>query len=148
MEVNFGDLLNVQIDSIERPKVFPIGQYDALVVSHEYLTSSKKGTPHVRFMVKLVGTQEVNEDEFEEAGGAAALNARKPLKLDFYLTTDAMFMLREFLENTLELSCSGRTLDVVIPEATNMSFTAEVTHAAGDKPGDVFMNIGKTALAA
>ena len=148
-EVNFGELLNVQVDTVERPKSFPIGSYDAIVTGHEMGKSPQKETPFVRFWCKLLGTQEDVDDElFEDAGGVEALAARKPIKLDFYLTADAMYRLREFLEDSLDLSCSGRTFDVVIPEATNVSFTASITHDAGSKPGEVYMNIGSTALAA
>ena len=48
-DVNFGELLGVQVDSAERPKTFPTGNYSAVVIGHETGTSSKKGTPFVRF---------------------------------------------------------------------------------------------------
>ena len=148
-EVNFAELLSVQVDTVERPKSFPIGSYDAIVVSHEMGKSSQKETPFVRFWCKLLGTQEdVDEELFEDAGGLEELAARKPIKLDFYLTTDAMYRLREFLEDSLDLSCQGRTFDVVIPEATNVSFTAGIIHDAGKKPGEVYMNIDSHAKAA
>lgn len=148
-EVNFGELLNVQVDSVERPKSFPINSYDTIIASYEYGKSSQKETPFVRFWCKLLGPQEdVDEELFEEAGGLEALAARKPIKLDFYLTDGAMYRLREFLEDTLDLSCSGRTFDSVIPEAVNVSFTATIKHDAGNKPGEVYMNIADTAKAA
>ncbi len=146
-EVNFGELLNVQVETAERPKVFPEGTYDTLVTGHEMGTSSQKGTPFVKFQCKLIGPKEVEDELFEEAGGMEGLNKRKPLALTFYLTTDAMYRLREFLEDTLELSCSGRTFDVVIPEATNVSFISTIKHSPGSKPGDTYMNIDDTAVA-
>lgn len=147
-EVHFGELLGIQVDTVERPKSFPIGPYNAIVASHEYGKSSQKETPYVRFWCKLLGPLEgVDEELFEEAGGLEALAARKPIKLDFYLTADAMYRLREFLEDSLDLNCSGRTFDVVIPEATNVSFIADITHDVGTKPGEVYMNIRSTAKA-
>ena len=147
-EVNFGELLNVQVETAERPKVFPEGPYDTLITGHEMGTSSQKGTPFVKFLCKLIGPRDGVENElFEEAGGMEGLNKRKPLALTFYLTTDAMYRLREFLENTLELSCSGRTFEVVIPEATNFSFISTIKHSPGSRPGDVYMNIDDTAAA-
>lgn len=148
-EVNFADLLNVQVDTAERPKSFPIGNYQAIIAGHEFGTSSRKGTPFVRFFCKLVGpSEDVDEEIFEEVGGMEALQARKPLRLDFYLTGDAMYRLREFLEDSLELQCAGRSFDEVIPEATNVTFTATIAHDAGQKPGEVYMNISDYAIAA
>ena len=148
-EVNFAELLSIQVESAERPKSFPIGDYNTIVAGHEFGTSSQKGTPYVRFNIKLLGPLEgVDEELFEEAGGMEALNARKPLRLDFYLTPDAMYRLREFLEESLDLSCAGRAFDEVIPEATNVSFVSSVKHDAGNKPGEVYMNINDTASVA
>ena len=148
-DVNFSDLLNAQVDSVERPKSFPIGGYDSIITGHEMLKSAQKETPFVRFSCKLLGPQEdVDTDLFEEAGGLEALVARKAIRLDFYFTTDAMYRLREFLEDTLELNCAGRPFDAVIPETTNVAFTAMIKHDAGSKPGEVYMNIGSTAKAA
>ena len=148
-EVNFSELLTTQVDTAERPKSFPIGDYNALITGHEFGKSSQKETPFVRFMCKLLSPLEsVDEELFEEAGGMEALNARKPIRLDFYITPDALYRLREFLEDSLELSCSGRSFDEVIPEATNVSFVANIKHDAGQKPGEVYMNIDSTAKAA
>ena len=148
-EVNFADLLNVQVDTAERPKSFPVGNYQAIIAGHEFGTSSKKGTPYVRFWCKLTGPNEdVDEDDFETAGGMEALQARKPIKLDFYLTGDGMYRLREFLEDSLELQCAGRSFDEVIPEATNVTFTATIKHDAGQKVGETYMNIDDYGIAA
>ncbi len=148
-EVDFSALLNKQVDTTERPKSFPVGNYQAVIAGHEFGTSTKKGTPFVRFFCKLTGPgEDVDEEIFEEVGGMGALQARKPLRLDFYLTDDAMYRLREFLEDSLELQCAGRSFDEVIPEATNVSFTATIKHDAGTKPGETYMNIDDYAVAA
>ncbi len=148
-EVNFQELLAKQVDSVERPKAFPIGSYDAIIAGHEYGKSSKKETPYVRFWCKLIGTRDdVVDEDFEAAGGLEALNARKPIKLDFYITDAALWRLTDFLQNSLDLNCAGRTIDSVIPEATNVPLIVSIVHEAGSKEGDVFMNIGDTAIAA
>ena len=144
-EVNFADLLNVQVDSVERPPVFPAGPYSAIVAAHEFGTSSKKGTPYCRYGIKLISPQEgVNQELFEEAGGMEKLADRKNMNLDFYLTPDAYYRLREFLENTLEINCSGSSFDTKIPEAVNQPLTIEIDHRAGEKPGERWMNIADT----
>ena len=148
-EVNFNDLLKKQIDTVERPKNFPINNYDAIIAGHEHLKSSQKETPFVRFWCKLLGPQEdVDADLFEEAGGLEALAARKPIKYDFYITEAALPRLREFLEDSLCLNCEGRNFDTVIPESTNVALTVTIKHDAGTKPGDFWMNISDSAKAA
>ncbi len=148
-EVNFQELLAKQVDSVERPKAFPIGSYDAIIAGHEHGKSSKKETHYVRFWCKLIGTREdVDNEDFEAAGGLEALTARKPIKLDFYVTDAALWRLTEFLQESLDLNCAGRTIDAVIPESTNASLIVSIIHEAGTKQGDVFMNIDDTAKAA
>lgn len=140
--VNFGELLGVQVDSVERPKSFPVGHYEAVILGHELGQSSKKETPYARFNVKLISPlEDVDPELFEEAGGLEGLNARKPLYNTFYLTPDAIYRLREFLENALELSCHGRAFDEVLPEATNCSVVAVIEHQTGDREGEVYMQI-------
>jgi len=141
-EVNFNALLSVQIDSVERPKNFPVGHYESLVASYEFGKSSQKETPYARFQIKLLGpSEDVDEDLFEAAGGMEALRERKPVPMTFYLTKDALYRLREFLENGLALSCSGRNFDEVIPESANVPLTVHVSHRAGQKEGEFYMDL-------
>lgn len=148
-DVDFKALLDVQVDSVERPPTFPAGSYNAVVVAYEYGTSSKKGTPYCRFEIRLSSPQEgVDPDLFEEAGGMEKLADRKNMNLDFYLTNDAKYRLRKFLENTLEINCSGSTFDQKIPEAVNTPFTAEISHDKGEKEGEWWMRIADTSRAA
>ena len=146
-DVNFAALLSKRVDETERPKVFPAGPYRGIVSGHEFLTSSKKGTPFVRFNVKLISPLEgVDEELFEQAGGMDKLSARKPLNFDFYLTDDALYRLREFLENGLQMNGSGRAFDEMIPETTNAEFTPIVSHSSGERD-TVWMNIDSFARA-
>lgn len=141
-DVNFNELLSVQVESAERPKSFPVGHYESVVQSHEMGTSSQKGTPYVRFWVKLIGPgEDVDEELFQVAGGMDALRERKPLRMDYYITKDALYRLREFLQDGLGLSCEGRNFDEVIPESTNVPFTVHVAHDAGQKEGEFYMNL-------
>ena len=147
-DVDFKSLLSAQVDSVERPPTFPAGPYSAIVAAHEFGTSSKKGTPYCRFEIKLISPQEgVDQELFEDAGGMEKLAARKNMNLDFYLTEDAYYRLREFLENTMEINCSGSSFDKKIPEALNLPLTGEIDHREGQKPGEWWMNIADTSRA-
>ncbi len=141
-DVDFAALLNVQVDSVERPKNFPSGYYDSVIAGHELGKSSQKETPFVRFLIKLIGPKEgVDEELFEEAGGMAALSERKSIFHTFYLTKDAMFRLREFLEDGVGLNCAGRNFDEVIPETTNAPVAVHIMHRAGQREGEFYMEI-------
>ena len=147
-ETNFEALLAKQVDSVERPKLYPIGNYSAIIAQHEFGKSAKKETPFVKFDVKLIGPgSDVDEEAFEQAGGNEGLAKKKPLDLYFYLTPDALYRLREFLENSLELDCAGRPFDAVIPETSNCALTVSIKHRAGQKEGEFFMNIDDTSVA-
>lgn len=140
--VNFAELLSKRVDEAERPPVFPAGPYNGIITGHEFLTSSKKGTPFVRFWVKLNAPLEgVDEELFEQAGGMEKLSTRKPLGFDFYLTDDAFYRLREFLEDGLQMNSTGRAFDEMIPETTNAEFIPLITHDAGER-NVIYMNIG------
>jgi hypothetical protein len=148
MTTNFEELLGQQVESVEAPRLFPIGSYDAVLGRYETGNSSNKGTPYVRFPVKLVGPKEdVDQDEFEAAGGMEKLINRSPLRLDFYMTSDASFRLRKFLENTLEMDSHNRTFDSMLPETDGMSLVVTIRHEAGQNEGEMFMRIGGTAAA-
>ena len=148
-EANFNELLSKQIDSVERPKLFPVGNYSALVTGHESGKSPQKGTDFVQFGIKLTGPQEdVDPEAFEEAGGMEKLQDRRDIPLTFYITDDALFRLKEFLQNTLELSCDGRAFDTVIPEATNCPLLVKIKHVPSRrKEGEFWMDIDDTAVA-
>lgn len=148
MSANFQELLSVQVDSVEPPKLFPAGPYDAVVLGHELGESSQKGTPYVRFQCKLLSPREgVDPEEFEAAGGMEKLADRKPLNYDQYLTPDAMFRLRQFMENALQIEGSGRTFDQTLPETKNVQFIAVIGHERGQREGEVFMRITDAAAA-
>ena len=146
MVANFEELLGVQVESVEAPKLFPAGPYNAVLGKYETKESSQKGTPFVRFPVKLTGPSDgVDLDEFEEAVGMEKLMTRNPLRLDFYLTPDATFRLRNFIENSLEMDIHNRNFDSLLPECDGIEFTAIVKHVPGQREGEVFMNIDDTA---
>lgn len=148
MPANFQELLGVQVESVEPPVVFPPGPYAAVTGKYETGESSQKGTPFVRFPVKLLGPLDgVDMDQFEAAGGLEKLSTRSPLRLDFFLTPDAQHRLRKFLENSLQLNCHNKTFDSVLPDSDGVQFVAVIGHQAGRNEGEVYMNITGHAAA-
>lgn len=119
---DFTSLLNAPVDSAERPKPLPTGTYTFVIKGHGFDKSKNKQTPFVRFMCSPVAPG-------EDVDTAALPDnwQTKEMRLDFYLTQDAMFRLREFLEN-LGMNTSGRPFSQVIPETTNATFLGTVVH--------------------
>ncbi len=141
--VDFSKFLSKKVDEVKRPVNFPTGSYSGMVMNHEFGKSSQKGTPYCRFYIKLLGPlEDVDPELFENAGGIEALNKRKPLKMDFYLTDDAQYRLGEFLTFGLELSTTGRPFDEVIPESTNCEVGVHLTlDPSESRKGEFYMNI-------
>jgi len=116
---NYNSLLDKTVGSAERPKAVPIGVYLGIITEMGFDTSAKKKTPFVRYSVKPIqAVSGVDQELFTAAGGAERLNKMK-LGLDFYLTEDALWRLREFLEESLRIDCSTRSFKESIPYAVN-----------------------------
>ncbi len=148
MAVDFSVLMNKPVEEAERPKAAPAGTYLAGIVSHEFGTSTKKGTPYCRFNFQLLAAQDdVDAEALEEAGGVEFMN-KKRMRYEFYLTDDAMYRLREFLEEALELNCSGRNFDEVVPETANMQVLVTIGHTLSDDGKETYANIDSFAMAA
>ncbi len=150
-EVDFNALLKTSVEDAERPPTFPIGNYESIITGHEIGKSAKKGTPYVRFFIKLLNpTEDVDPELFQDCGGIAKLSDRKAMPKDFYITGDALYRLREFLEGPCQLSCGGRAFDEVIPEATNVTLLSHVAHRQGQgaKENETYMDLDDFASAA
>lgn len=91
---NFNDLLDKDPTTFERPPTLPEGDYLGVIKGKTYGESSKKKTPFVQFQFGVVSPL---ESVSQEALADIDLTKVK-LKDDFYLTEDAMYRLREFLE--------------------------------------------------
>ncbi len=144
---NFTELMNKPVEDAEKPKPAPAGTYLATIIKHEFGTSAKKGTPYLRFDFKLVAaTDDVDEDLLEEVGGQEFLD-KKSMRSEFYLTDDAMYRLREFLEEALELNISGRNFDDVVPETLNQQVLVSVAHSLSEDGKTTYANIDGFAKA-
>lgn len=96
---DFSALLDKPLDDYERPKPLPVGSYVATVGQVKYdKTTGEKQTPYAEFpIVPTEAMPDVDQDAL-----AAALNGKPltefALKQTFYLTENAMFRLKEFVQ--------------------------------------------------
>lgn len=132
MAVNFKDLLTVNLDEVKAPSALPEGTYHGNIASFEYGDNNKNRTPYVRFSLKF---HSASDDVDPKDLADIDLSARK-MSTDFYLTPDARFRLKDFLES-LGLKTSGSTFDELIPEAVGQSVIAYVTQRFNpERPDD------------
>ena len=139
---NFESILSQEVQTAERPKAAPVGTYICNVKDHTFDSSSRKQTPYVRYgLTPMVAEDDVDPDALEEYGGLEG----KSLRIDFYLTPDAVYRLREFLEEHLHINCDGRTFAETIPEAVGQQVKVHVTHTISDDGKQTYANIDSTA---
>jgi hypothetical protein len=140
---SFKDILAKPIEEIKSPPPVPMGTYDWRVKGHEFGQSNQKKTDYVRFLVQAIAAgDDVDDSQLAEIGGVEACEMR----LTFYITEDAAFRLREFLEKDLGLS--GPTLEALIPQATNAVFRGYVSQQVNAETGKPFSELKKTMKAA
>lgn len=143
---NFSNILEQKVDSIERPPLLPMGTYMGIITKHEFGKSKEKQTPFVEFYVRLqAGLEDVDPAalaQIKELG-------KRELRVTHYLTEDAAYRLRDFLEKTLRINCTGRTLRETIPEANTKALKVHIKHVPSNKPGsdEVYANIDAVAPA-
>jgi hypothetical protein len=147
---DFAGILNRQSGDVERPKPLPIGEYTFKVKGlPNFDKSAKKGTPYVEFTcVPIAPMDSVDADDLQESltrkSGVKQLSDMVQ-KLTFYLTEDALWRLKEFLLNDLQIEEGEKTLQAMIEEAPNSEFIGTIKHAPTNDGKGVFANIGSTA---
>lgn len=134
-KVDFSALLGKRREEIKPPPVLPSGTYAVTV--HQTPTfdvSSRKGTPFVRFQA----TPQAHHEDVDEAELPENWRDKK-LRLDFYLTDEADFMLAD-LANKLELE--WETLYEVVEQLPGHILDVEVSKQSSEQnPDREFNNV-------
>lgn len=121
---DFASLLSKNIEDIEAPKPIPVGEYRLRVEGSEEVTSSKKGTPGLKFSFLVVAADSnIDKDELGDAVG------NKKISTTFWITENAMSMLSEFLKN---LGIASGALAQGVLEAPGKEVYASVTQKPSD----------------
>lgn len=134
--VDFRTLLQTPMDTIEKPKPLPAGTYHGVVARHEFGESSQKKTPYVRFWLQPLSAA----DDVDPAMLEGVDLSKKLLRRDYFLTTDALFRLKAFLDS-VGVNTTGRSLGEAIPDSTNARVLMQVTQRTADN-GDQFNDVG------
>jgi len=119
---DFSQLLSKPLDEVKRPPALPAGTYYGTIKSYELGESSEKKTPYVRMHLTL---SHAGEDVDQADLNGIDLN-KKQLRADFYLTQDADWRLKEFLESC-HIDTKGRTFQSSLPDCVNAPVQMYVT---------------------
>jgi hypothetical protein len=125
MSENFEDLLSKNAEEIEAPKPLPAGTYRALILDHSFDKTQRKGTDFVQWTIRPTDAgDDVDADELAEMPEWNQKNLRYRL----YITPNSLFMVERFLEETLQIDPSNKTLREMIEESDEQELTIEVAH--------------------
>jgi hypothetical protein len=136
MATNFSHLLDKPVDSVKRPPVKPAGTYYANIESFKFDESKNEKTPYVRFTFNnLQPGPDIHPDQLKDTDGEdIEFSKWKPWR-DFYLTENALYRLREFLES-LSIPTNGRSFNSTIPETRGLPVILTIVQTPSNKPGD------------
>jgi hypothetical protein len=149
---NFASILDKQAETLEAPKPIPVGTYLCLIAGpEEYKEVGQNKTTFVGWPVKFMAPQEdvdsaaLSEALLNKDGTSRTLGDVK-MRHEMALTEASAFIVRDFLQQTLDIDPTGKTLRQMISEALGKQFLATVKHGItkGDNPR-VYATIDKTA---
>jgi hypothetical protein len=133
---DFSHLLNVKAGEIKTPVPLPAGEYLLTVQSWEQVESGKKGTPGVQ--VNFVVAAPVNVlGELPEKG----VNG-KAVRDTFWLTEDALFRLKTFVEHCGVELPEDKSLGEALTEIVGQSVVGTIAQRPNpNDPTQVFAEL-------
>lgn len=142
---DFNQLLSTKMEDVKAPPPIPAGTYSAVIQSYELLESSQKKTPFVRFWIRPTDAKEdVDATALQAYGDLSKAKLRK----DFFLTEDAFYRLKQFLEETLGIDGTGKTFNECLAQTTGASVVMSVKQSLAQDNVTMFSEIGSLAKAA
>lgn len=135
MAVDFAKLLSKPLDDVKKPPPWPAGTYLG-VVSRTEFGESQKGTPYARFHCKV--TSAGPGLEASDLEGIDITKGRE-FRKDFYLTEEADWRLKEFIESC-GVPTTGRTFGETVPECVNAQVQIEVIQQNSQRNAEELVN--------
>lgn len=152
---NFSDILDRPASETEKPKGLPAGTYLTVVKGLPRRDkSAKKGTPFVEFILQVIQPEDDVDAEALEAWATKPDGTKKQIseaiiKATYYLTDDAMWRLKKFIEDCRggEEVPEGASYSQLVEELPNCQVFANVRHEASDDGQSVYSKLNTTAPA-
>lgn len=136
MAVDLVKLLSKLLDDVKRPSAWPAGTYLGTISKFEFGDNNKNNTPYARFTVKVTAAGPGLEPS--ELEGIDLTKGRE-FRKDFYLTEDADWRLKEFIES-VGVPTAGRTFAETVPECANAQVQLEIIQQNSTKNAEELVN--------
>ncbi len=134
--MGFEEVLSKNLDGIEAPKPLPVGNYLLKVGKQIFGESKEKHTPYCRYEMEVLEPKSgVDLEALSMVGNYKA----KKLRVDFWLTEDAIHRLKKFLE-ACGLSIKGKSVKQAIPEACGQTVIGNMTQRPNERDPDTVYN--------
>lgn len=149
----FESILDTPSVDIARPRPVPQGHYLFLTRGQPNYGAAKTGTQFVEFtMQPLEADSDVDTDELKaaltKASGDVVAISERSIRLTFYITEDAVWRLRKFLNDLGIEEMDGKkelTLRQRIEMAPGRQCLGHVKHSPSPDGEGTFANIDRTA---
>lgn len=140
---NFGVLLDKPSSEIEKPKPLPQGTYTCVVKGlPKFDKSSKKQTEFVEFSLQpLAAGDDVDQDDLQAMGGFA----NKTIRATYYITEDALWRLKKFLDDCGIEEEADESLRQRIERTPGTQVAAFLKHQASEDGQSVYAQLASTA---
>lgn len=147
---SFASILDKPATEVDRPKPLPVGTYICVVNGlPRFDKSSKKQTEFVEFALKPLAASEDVDDEalvtaLTRGDGSSKALQDMTIRAIYYLTEDAIWRLKKFLED-LGIDSEGKSLRQMIDEAPGRQVAANLRHEASEDGQAIFARLKDTA---
>jgi len=146
-DTDFRNILNTATVDMVPPPLPPTGTYQALFGQYKLDKAKNEAqTPYAEYPVTLIAPEgDVDAEQFAEFGGQARLGKVK-MRHTFYLSEDARFRLRAFINDTLGISDEDTpTLGDCLLAGVNKTVLVTIQHRINQRTGKPVAEISTTA---
>lgn len=139
------DMLNVPMDEIKKPPVWPIGTYHGFIEKYEPGESREKKTKYLRFNIKCQRPDEsvdITGEQYKDIDWS-----KRTFRKDFYLMDDKSqhWRLKDFLVK-LGMDTEGATLAAVIPQTVGKPVKFQLTQRANQDNTELLNEIAEGGI--
>lgn len=154
MNETFTSILDRPVASTEKPRPMPVGHYLCVVKGQpKQDVSSKKKTPYVEFTLQpLQAAEDVNPEDLAATLTSKATGEVKPLsakefRATYYLTEDALWRLKDFLEHC-GIEAGEGSYSQAIAGTPGCQVLVNIRHRPSEDGTSIFAEVGGTAAVA
>lgn len=141
---NFADILKKRASDVEAPKPLPVGTYICLVTAlPEFAKMGKNETDVANYTLRVIQAgEDVDPDAYREATKG---RETVQIKHRFFLTEDAIYRLKNFLVDDLQIEEDGKTLGELIQESAGRQVRVSLKHRPSQDGTQIYSEVSGTA---